>query len=305
MGDMRRLALLAAAFVAALVPTTATAHSPHPHSPFPKVIALPPGFQPEGIAIKGHTFYVGSIPTGAVYRGDLRTGAGSVLVPATAGRAAIGMKARGHRLWVAGGTTGKAFVYDARTGAALAEHTLATGAPFINDIALGHREAYFTNSRAPEVLAVPLRGAGPVRPIALTGDFAQTGDPTATNLNGIAVARQHTLVLVQSNTGKLFTADARTGATHEIDLGGGNVLNGDGILLAGRALFVVQNRLNRIAVVVLSRDLTRGRIVRTITDPAFDVPTTIAANGKHLYAVNARFGTTDPQPAAYSVVRVP
>jgi hypothetical protein len=302
---MRRLALLSAALVAALVPTTATAHSPHSQSPFPKIIALPPGFQPEGIAIKGRSFYVGSIPTGAVYRGDLRTGAGSLLVPATAGRAAIGMKVRGHRLWVAGGTTGKAFVYDARTGAALAEHTLATGTPFINDVALGHREAYFTNSRAPEVLAVPLRGAGPVRRIALTGDFAQTGDPTATNLNGIAVARHHTLVLVQTNTGKLFTADARTGVTHEIDLGGGNVLNGDGILLAGRVLFVVQNRLNQIAVVALSRDLTRGRIVRTITDPAFDVPTTIAAKRKHLYAVNARFGTTDPQPAAYSVVRVP
>jgi hypothetical protein len=143
-----------------------------------------------------------------------------------------------------------------------------------------------------------------VRRIALTGDFQQTGTPTDTNLNGIDVAGHRTLVLVQTNTGKLFTADARTGVTHEIDLGGGNVLNGDGILLAGRVLFVVQNRLNQIAVVVLSRDLTRGRIVRTITDPAFDVPTTIAAARRHLYAVNARFGT-DPQPAAYSVVRVP
>ena len=46
-------------------------------------------------------------------------------------------------------------------------------------------------------------------------------------------------------------------------------------------------------------------MVREITDPAFDVPTTIAASRKHLYAVNARFGTTDPQPAKYSVVRVP
>jgi hypothetical protein len=112
-------------------------------------------------------------------------------------------------------------------------------------------------------------------------------------------------VLVQSNTGKLFTADARTGVTNEIDLGGANVLNGDGILLIGRVLFVVQNRLNQIAVVVLSRDLERGRIVRTITDPAFDVPTTIAATRGHLWAVNARFGTTDPQPAAYGIVRVP
>jgi hypothetical protein len=35
------------------------------------------------------------------------------------------------------------------------------------------------------------------------------------------------------------------------------------------------------------------------------VPTTIAASHGHLFAVNARFGTTDPQPAAYNIVRVP
>jgi hypothetical protein len=45
--------------------------------------------------------------------------------------------------------------------------------------------------------------------------------------------------------------------------------------------------------------------VSTITGSAFDVPTTIAAHGRHLYAVNARFGTTDPQPAKYNDVRVP
>jgi hypothetical protein len=33
--------------------------------------------------------------------------------------------------------------------------------------------------------------------------------------------------------------------------------------------------------------------------------TTIAAHRRHLYAVNARFGTTDPQPAKYKVARVP
>ena len=300
---MRRLALLAAATALLLVPTAAGAHSPS-HSAFPKLIALPDGWQPEGIAIKHKTFYVGSIPTGAVYRGDLRTGHGAPLVPAHEGRAAIGLKVHHKQLWVAGGPTGKAFVYDARTGADVAEFALATGTPFINDVAIGRREAYFTNSRAAEVFAIGLRG-GPVRRIAIGGDFVQTGDPTATNLNGIAVAGRHTLVLVQSNTGKLFAADTRTGIARAIDLGGADVLNGDGLLLRGRTLFVVQNRLNQIAVIHLSRDLARGTVVRTITDPAFDVPTTIAAHHKHLYAVNARFGTTDPQPAKYNVVRVP
>ena len=110
---------------------------------------------------------------------------------------------------------------------------------------------------------------------------------------------------MQTNTGKLFAADADTGVANEIDLGGADVVNGDGLLLRGRILFVVQNRLNRIAVLVLSRDLSHGRVVHTITDPAFDVPTTIAAFGQHLYAVNARFGTPSPQAASYNVVRVP
>jgi outer membrane protein assembly factor BamB len=301
---MRRLALLAVALLAATLPATAAAHHPS-GSPFPKLIALPVGFQPEGIAIKHESFFVGSIPTGAVYRGDLRTGTGDVLVQPQAGRAAIGLKvSRDGRLFVAGGPTGKAFVYDARTGAPLAEHALAGGTPFINDVALRHGTAYFTNSRAPEVFALPLDG-GPARRIAITGDFQQTGDATATNLNGIAVAGHDTLVLVQTNTGKLFAADADTGVAKEIDLGGANVVNGDGLLLFGRILFVVQNRLNQIAVVLLSRDLSHGRVVKTITDPAFDVPTTIAAAHRHLFAVNARFGTPSPQTATYNVVRVP
>jgi outer membrane protein assembly factor BamB len=301
---MRRLVLLAVALLAVTLPATAAAHHPS-GSPFPKLIALPVGFQPEGIAIKHKSFFVGSIPTGAVYRGDLRTGTGDVLVQPQAGRAAIGLKvSRDGRLFVAGGPTGKAFVYDARTGAALAEHALAGGTPFINDVAVRHGTAYFTNSRAPEVFALPLDG-GPVRRIAITGDFQQTGDATATNLNGIAVAGDDTLVLVQTNTGKLFAADADTGVAKEIDLGGANVVNGDGLLLFGRVLFVVQNRLNQIAVVLLSHDLSHGRVVKTITDPAFDVPTTIAAAHRHLFAVNARFGTPSPQTATYNVVRVP
>jgi hypothetical protein len=34
------------------------------------------------------------------------------------------------------------------------------------------------------------------------------------------------------------------------------------------------------------------------------VPTTIAFTAGHLYAVNARFGTSGPQPARYDIVRV-
>ena len=81
-------------------------------------------------------------------------------------------------------------------------------------------------------------------------------------------------------------------------------MQGDGILLDGRTLYVVQNRMNQIAVIKLTRGLASGTITDLLTDSDFDVPTTIAEFGKYLYAVNARFGVTSPATQPYSVVRV-
>ena len=277
--------------------------------PFPGVIALPTGFQPEGIAVgKGHTFYVGSIPTGAIYRGDLRTGEGSVLVPAQTGRAAIGLAAdQRNRLFVAGGPTGRAYVYDARTGASLASFQLATGSDptFVNDVVVTRDAAWFTDSFRPVLyrLAIAPGGAlGAVSTVPLTGDFAL--EP-GFNVNGIdATPNGKTLVIVQSNTGKLFTVDPATGVARELALSGGDVSLGDGILLDGKTLYVVQNRIHRVAVVALAPDLASGTIVGHLTNPALDVPTTIAEFGSRLYAVNARFGVTDPGTAEYDVVQL-
>lgn len=83
--------------------------------PFPDVIDLPDGFQPEGIATgRGTTFFVGSLADGAVYRGDLRTGRGQVLVPGREGAVTVGIEVdRRNRVFAAGGATGQAAVYDA------------------------------------------------------------------------------------------------------------------------------------------------------------------------------------------------
>jgi hypothetical protein len=92
--------------------------------------------------------------------------------------------------------------------------------------------------------------------------------------------------------------------TDEIELGGQSVPNGDGILLDGRRLYVVQNRLNKIARIAVDRRLTSGRILGYLTDPDFDVPTTIDDHGHRLYAVNARFGTPPTPTTRYDVVQV-
>jgi sugar lactone lactonase YvrE len=304
--SVRRMLVLLVMAAITILPTAAGA------SAFPDTIRLPDGWQPEGIASgRGTSLYVGSIPTGAIWKGDARTGRGDVLVAGQEGRSAIGIKVdRRNRLFVAGGPTGMAFVYDARTGEDLASYRLATAgaATFVNDVVVTSKAAWFTDSRAAQLYALPLGrhgglpGPDEVRTLPLTGDFQLA---EGNNLNGIAAARGGRVLLsVQTNTGKLFRIDPRTGVTREVDLGGASLANGDGLLLRGRVLFVVQNRLNKIAVVVLARSLAAGRVVAEITDPDFDVPTTLATTAGHLYAVNARFGTTDPQPARYDIVRV-
>jgi sugar lactone lactonase YvrE len=303
---LRRLVLLGLAAGLLLAAAAAPLGAAKGPDRFPETIPLPNGFQPEGIATSpGGAFFVGSIPTGAVYRGSLRTGRGDVLVQPQDGRQAIGVDYHRGLLFVAGGPTGDGYVYDARSGENVAAFDFTGEASFVNDVVATRRAAWFTDSQRPFLYRVE-RGpggsiGGSAEAVELTGDFQMAA---GFNVNGIdATPNGRTLIIVQSNTGKLFTVDT-SGVTSEIDLGGGSVPNGDGILLRGRTLYVVQNRLNQIAVIRLSRDLESGEIVDTLTDPDFDVPTTIDSFGRRLYAVNARFGTTPTPDTTYSVVQV-
>jgi sugar lactone lactonase YvrE len=271
------------------------------------VIQLPTGFQPEGIEIgKGTTFYVGSVATGAIYRGDLRTGQGAILVPGVAGRSATGIEYDHQRLFVAGAATGAAYIYDARTGALLKTYQFATAPTFINDVVVTRGGAYFTDSSKPVLYKIPIGSDGSLgaaQTIPLSGDYTQVA---GFNLNGIdATPSGRALVAVQTANGRLYRIDPATGVAKTISLANGeSVPNGDGILLDGKKLYVVQNQNNAIAVVRLSSDLTSGVVRKRITDPDFQVPTTIDDFGHRLYAVNARFGTPNPSTLAYQVVQV-
>ncbi|HEX9417149.1 MAG TPA: hypothetical protein VF895_10630, partial [Gaiellaceae bacterium] len=275
--------------------------------PFPEVIALPNGFQPEGIEVgKGTTFYVGSRVTGAIYRGDLLTGDGAVLVDGGSGRLATGIELDEHdRLFVAGAGTGDAYVYDAETGTLLRTYDFAASDTFINDVVVTPDAAYFTDSRKAVLYEVPIGPGGELGEDFETIDLVNFVLVGAFNLNGIdATPSGDTLIAVQSSTGKLFRIDPATGVTNEISLGGETVSNGDGILLSGKTLYVVQNTLNQVAVIALGPDLSSGHVVTRLTDSDFSVPTTIDEFGSRLYAVNARFGVPEPDSAEYQVVQL-
>ena len=272
-------------------------------APFPDSVPLPIDFVPEGIAVgAGSTFYVGSLKTGDIYRGSLRTGAGATFIDAPAGRVAVGLKAdRAHGLlFVAGGPTGSAYVYDLRTGADVATYQFATaGQSLLNDVVVTSDAAYFTDSFAPAVYKIPIGAGGALGPgetIAVTGPAAAI-DPSFPNLNGIAAtADGSTLIVGHTVLGAVFTVDPATGASAPIAVDGLIPPTLDGLLLVGRDLWVVENFANTVVRVTLSPDLASGTITSTISSSLFRVPTTVARHGDDLALVNGRFDLGIPPP---------
>ena len=247
---------------------------------------------------------------GRIWVADLRTGTGRVLSPGP-GTASLGMKvdAKG-RLFVAGAGGGNGRVIDTRSGAVLASYTFTTATPtFVNDVILSKDAAWFTDSRQPVLYKVPLGrngelpAASAVQTVPLTGDYVH--DPLTNNANGIALTPdRRALIIVQSGTGLLFKVDPRTGVTSKIDLGGAVMTNGDGLLRSDDTLYVVQNRLNKIAVLDLNMSGTSGELIREITSTDFDIPTTAAFFDDRIYLPNARFSTTPTPDTPYWVTAV-
>ncbi|HEX7173420.1 MAG TPA: superoxide dismutase [Candidatus Limnocylindria bacterium] len=293
---MRRLSPVMALLLAFALPVSAGAAA------FPDRIDLPDDFAPEGIAIgRGTTFYTGSLAGAGIWRGDLRTGDGSLLVEG--GGPFVGMKVdAANRLWVAGGPAGNGYVFDAATGGdplMVFQLAPAGAASFINDVVVTGDAAWFTDSFRGVIYRVDLATGG-IDEVDLT--TLAPAEPGVFRLNGIdATPNGKTLIVVNSTDGELYRIEAATEVVSTIETGGASVA-GDGILLAGHRLYVVRNQAH-VAVIDLAPDLANGSIVDELTGDT-DVPTTVARFGSSLYVVNARFGTTDEPPVPYWVTRI-
>jgi hypothetical protein len=299
-----RLLAVALLGVALSAPLTGTAQA----RPFPDRIELPNGFQPEGITIGPRaTAYLGSLANGDIYAVNLRTGDGSVISEGP-GSPSAGLKIdnRGH-LFVAGGPSGAGRVIDVRTGD-IQTYQFTAAPTFINDVVLTRTVAWFTDSQRAQLYGVP-RGPGgtpgdpdDVITLPLTGDWVQQA---GFNANGIAqTPNRRALLVVQSNTGLLFRVDSDTGQATRVDLGGTPLTAGDGLLVRGLTLYVVQNQLNQVAVIKLNAAGTSGQLVDTLTSDDFDIPTTVAAFGNSLYLPNARFNTPPTPETPYWITRI-
>jgi sugar lactone lactonase YvrE len=304
----RRLSILITAVMMAMSGVAAPA-SAHGVAPFPSEVALPAGFQPEGIAVgPGHTAYVGSLLNGDIYQANLATGEGRIIARGP-GTAAAGVKYDGRgRLFVAGGWQTSARVVDVRTGRTLADYQLATaGTGFVNDVVLTGDAAWFTDSFRPVLYKVPLGRHGQLPEAAvtvpLTGDYQFV--PDAWNANGIVRTPDGRGLLIVSMIHKqLFRVDPATGATTLVTMSGADAEFGDGMVLAGRTLYVVQGWHYRVAVFRLDAAATTATFVAHISHERFAVPSTAAKVGGRLYVVSARFDTTPDAATPYWVTAI-
>jgi len=297
------------ALAAAMLIGTAFA-SPTIAKSFPGVITLPGATSAEGIASgMGSTFYAGELFTGDIFRGDLRTGTAGRFIEAPAGRNALGLKADvpHHLLFVAGGFTGQAYVYDLRTGADVAVLQLADPgtATVINDVVITRGAAWFTESEHPFLYRVPIGADGSIGSpsrLIVSGPAAHISGPF--NMNGIdASVDGTTLIVAHSGDGTLYTVKPSTGASAPI--AGADVPNVDGILFEAGRLWAVQNFSNQVTELQLSPDLASATVMRVITNPNFEIPTTVARDGNRLAVVNAKFDTGFPPTAtSFEVVVV-
>ncbi|WP_309046902.1 SMP-30/gluconolactonase/LRE family protein [Serratia fonticola] len=281
---------------------------------WPTTLSLPTGQRPEGIAIKGTQAFVTSYVDGTIFRFDLRTGQRTVLTKGS-GQGAIGILLDNNgRLFIAGGMGGDLRVIDSNTGNVLKKYRLAKDLrkTAVNDLTILNGNLYVTDSFAPVIYKVPLPSDGQlpdqrdIKIIPLDGvKYAGEGDQ-GWNANGITPTPDgKALLLVQTNTGILYRVDPENGKSTPVDIQGADLSWSDGMRLEGQTLYVVRNTSNKLIVLHINQDGSKGKLLSETADPRFDTPTTLARFGERLYLTNARFYSKDPKNTEYVITAIP
>ncbi|MEJ2604677.1 MAG: hypothetical protein P8172_15580 [Gammaproteobacteria bacterium] len=282
---------------------------------FAKTVPALTGAPPEGFTIgKGSTAYNGSID-GSIYKVDLRSGEGGVLVPAEPNfdiftdcyKLGMRVDPRSNYLFVAGCQGGDAYVFDADTGEEIRKYQLAPPlSTVINDLAITTDAVYFTDFTQPFLFRLPLSRNGrlpddsAVMPIPLSGDFV-ADDPFCCAGNGIvATPDGGTLIVGNSNNAQIYRVDPTTGQADRIEVNPPLVGFIDGIVLREHKLYILTpfgdgSGGDWVQVVQLDKDLLTGTRVQIITDPDLDGVASGAFFGGALYVNNARYNVF-PQP---------
>lgn len=301
---------------------------------FAKIVPALTGAPPEGFTIgKGSTAYNGSVD-GSIYKVDLRSGKGEVLVEAEPDfdiwtecyKLGMRVDPRSNYLFVAGCVVGNAMVFDADTGEEIANYTLAPFGTVINDLAITQDAVYFTDFSGlsgPFLYRLPLSKNGQLPkddatlPIALTGDFLsddQLGEDPEVNpgykANGIvATPNGKTLIVGNSNNSQIYRVDPATGHSDRIVVDPPLVGFIDGIVLHKGMLYILTpfgdgSGQDWIQVVALDKDMLTGTRVGIITDPDLEGVASGAMFGGKLYVNNARYEVFPAPDTEYWLTRL-
>ncbi len=286
--------------------------------PFPTRVYTLDASASEGFAIgKGSTAY-NSSPDGSIYKVDLRSGQGEVLVevqdPLDCFKLGMRVDDRTNYLFVAGCVYGNAYVYEADTGALIMEYQLNTSGEFgiVNDLTITKDAVYFTDSFRPVLYRLPLSrdgaiplNAGAATEIPLPDEFINN-DPFCCTGNGIvSTPNGKTLIIGHSNLARLYRLDTASGDVDEIVVDGPLTGFLDGIAMQGDMLYIMTPydfpgppvSIDRIQVVELDKGYLSGALVKTITDPSnLDGVASGAIVGNSLYVNNARYVVAFPPP---------
>ncbi|MCH5376090.1 MAG: hypothetical protein JJ992_19135, partial [Planctomycetes bacterium] len=272
----------------------------------------------EGFAIgKGSTSY-NSSPDGSIYKVDLRSGQGEVLVevqdPFDCFKLGMRVDDRTNYLFVAGCVYGNAYVYDADNGALMMEYQLNNSGEFglINDLTITKDAVYFTDSFRPVLYRLPLgkNGSIPSDPGAATEvplpDAFINNDPFCCTGNGIvSTPNGKTVIIGNSNLAELYRFDPATGDVQQIAVDGPLTGFLDGLAMHGDTVYIMTPydfpgppvSIDRIQVVELDKGYLTGTLVDTITDPDnLDGVASGAIFGSSLYVNNARYAVDVPIP---------
>lgn len=259
-----------------------------------------PAGNPEGVAFdkRSKAFFVSITADGAIYRGTLGSDTVAPFIDGATGRAAVGVKVKRGKLYVAGGPTGTITVYDLATRQAVATFQTGTGG-FLNDLVVTRNgDVYVTDSFRPtlwHVTAEQVR-AGSGTPQALDVSaipYDEANSPF--NVNGIVARSGRKLVVVDTNSGKLFRIRLADGgdSIRDIDeIDGATVPGGDGLLLDRGRLVVVQGDPAQLSFVKLRRGARSARLAGVRTSDKLRGPSTVARARKTYLVVNADFATS-------------
>jgi sugar lactone lactonase YvrE len=271
-------------------------------------------FEGIGADKRAGTFYVSEVTGGEIHRGTVRSAQTQEWLAGdgTDGRfTARGITVdRAGRVYIAGGPNGQGtglpdlWVYS-RSGELLAALRAPGDNVFLNDVWIGpDGAAYFTNSNAPQIFRV-VAGSDGFEAELWVDATGQIPTGAGFNLGGIVTSPDRSaLVVAQGNTGRLWRFDLADRSVTEVDAGGADLLNADGLVRRGTRLLVVRNFSRVVTTLRLAADGTSACLVRErATDPTRVLTTAKFLRGRVLF-VDSKFDEPVATPP-YEVVTDP